>query len=302
MKEGVRGEGWVLVSSGIIHSPIFRGPQDIFKLWVVLMCKAHRRKETFRMWDGRQLERGELVTTLAELRELLLREGDVQAGEKKEDGPSRQKIHRYLKRMSEGPDPMISMQISKQRGTLIKIINFDAYQDFDTYTKDRADSQADKRGQPKEQSKRGVGSSKGNVSGQPSGQARTPRSYDSDPPDLRKETSSLLLLNNKDTQGNGLDRMVWNEYERLYREKFGGLFPGHSIGKAEANLASIRTTVLSAAHGRKLSNDDMMKLVTKALTLFFKQKTDFKEITDYSLGCFCADTPKLIKKIKRERL
>ena len=197
---------------------------------------------------------------------------------------------------------MIKMREAGRKGTLIKIINFDAYQDFDTYIASRADSQADKRGQPKKQTKQGVSSSGGSVSGQPSGQTRTPRSSYSDLSDLRKKTSSLPLLNNKDHRKNDLDRMVWNEYERLYKEKFGGLFPGHSMGNADANLVSIRTTVLSAAQGRKLSNEDMMKLVTKALTLFFKQKTDFKEITDYSLGCFCADTPKLIKKIKRERL
>lgn len=317
---GSADSGWVLLSAGIIDSPIFRGPADMFRLWVLLLCKAHRRQEPFRLMGGKEIHRGELVTSMADLQGGLLREGTPQAGESGAVSLSRQTIQRYLDAMAK--DSMIERK-STRKGTWIKILNFDTYQSFDTYRASRADKdadakadrQADTSGQEKSQQGSGDETTAGNVYGQACGQAHGQASGHKRTRAANKRTraatndSDTPISPNTHTQdacarsdslevhSSAVEWTIWGEYVKRYEAHSQGIFPGHSSKGALTTLKNIRRQL---DHLRKptTSPEDYMALACDAMDRFFEMEDQFVVESDYALATFASRLPRILKQLR----
>lgn len=129
--------GWILLSSGIVDSPIFREDSDVLKLWIILLTAAHRSRTVYRV-KGREVQYAEVFFSLSDLAKKLRRKGNKQRGEPAWVEPSRQAINRWLINFER--DGMIERAPSLSGGTLIKILNFEFYQKFTSYAPCQADS------------------------------------------------------------------------------------------------------------------------------------------------------------------
>lgn len=133
MREAGRADGgWILLSDRIVDSAVFHGPPDLFRLWVLLLCAAHRGVKPFRSLGGVELRRGELLTSRGRLQKQLERDGNPQLGEPAKVTPSRATVGRWLDVLRD--EGMITLERSGRRGgTLVHVVNFDRYQDFSFY-------------------------------------------------------------------------------------------------------------------------------------------------------------------------
>lgn len=123
--------GWFVLSTTLFESPVFRGPPDILRLWLLLLGSAHRNSKPFRLWNGKEIGRGELVTSLAELSKQLSRSGNAQFKEPSRVILSSKTISRWLDMMQDRG--MILCSRTRNEGTWIRIVNFEHYQTLDNY-------------------------------------------------------------------------------------------------------------------------------------------------------------------------
>lgn len=123
--------GWFLLSTQLLDSSIFRGPPDILRLWLLLLGSAHRDSKPFELWNGQEVQRGELITSLSYLAKGLERAGNPQFREPIKVIPSSKTVSRWLDVMEK--KGMILCSRTRNEGTRIKIVNFEYYQSFDSY-------------------------------------------------------------------------------------------------------------------------------------------------------------------------
>lgn len=144
MSDGIIEGGWLILSDQIWKHPVFHGPPDLFRLWILLLCMAHRKQEPMRLHkEDREVRRGELVTSLAHLADRLGRDGNHRLGEQAYVSPSRQTVARYLESLEDGK--LITTVKTRHLGTWIRIVEFERYQDFNNYFKGRGQANGHKR-------------------------------------------------------------------------------------------------------------------------------------------------------------
>jgi len=124
--------GFFFISRQIFDSPIWRDNPHHLKLFLYLVGTARHRTKP-KKFNNFSVERGELVTSLADISEdnEYLERGRVKKW-------SRAKVSRMLNHLEKSE--YISL-LADTYGTHIKIVNYNTYQSQDTYKADRSETE-----------------------------------------------------------------------------------------------------------------------------------------------------------------
>ena len=304
--DGARSEaGYILLSAGIIDSPIWRAHPDVLRLWLVLLCMAHRHRRPLRLPDGREVQQGELVTSLGTLAKRLTRQGSRRRGEESHVTPARSTVLRYLRQLE--AEGMIQLRASKDQGTWIRVINFEFYQRIDSYRSWRYCNRGDQPQQPdiapeigtENQVMKHDSNSLSNDTGITSQAAAANRV------DRKNKVESRASTRERDE---GVERVeplqakwrVWNEYSRRYSEKR-CVMP--MLGQqTQTHLEAIESYVRLVMKQEKQEGEEKFdRFVSAALGLFFEMNDPYVEKGRHALGVFRARLPEITEELLGKR-
>jgi len=309
------------LNAGIVDHPIFHAPPDMFRLWILLICMAHRHDKPFRLMGGREIHRGELVTSLGALQEKMAREGTPRSGESGAVTPKRQTIQRYLDAMVQ--DGMIEKE-SSRKGTFIRLVNFDYHQNYMSYARGRADNQTDSHAD--NQTDSGLASEhldtqrktptipalNGQPRGQPNGQQNGYKRTGGD------TNESVYPIDQRERRARSPEdppvhpvteeQAIWNEYRKRYEVRTDGGTPTHS----ELNHPQTARAIIRSCKGYEKYNKfestpaGRIEFVCRRLDEFFAIEETDRQLGEiarkgYRFGDFKANFDALYRRAKVQK-